>query len=120
MGVPVLATYKAKGFWRPVCDASQVPDPWKYAVKEVRSTVGIIWAPIRFGANSINSATSTLPRRLPRKLAGNGRQRRRCAGVRWHPHLVPAFAAADAFSSVMGVGRRAGLLRVGPIYGDSA
>ena len=55
--VPVLTTYSESDFGGPFATPAEYQDPWLR--EQIAQHGWAIWAPIRFGANSINFATST-------------------------------------------------------------
>jgi microcin C transport system permease protein len=90
--------------WRPVCTAADYQDPWLQ--KQLDDNGWILWAPIRFGATTIDFATQTpFLRPLDEKLAGYRCQRRRCAGrILYGTRISILFGLLlTFFSSVLGV-----------------
>jgi ABC-type microcin C transport system permease subunit YejE len=96
--VPVLANYSESDFGGPFATPAVYQDPWLR--EQIDQHGWALWAPVRFGANSINYATSTPSRRpLQRKTGWEPTQ---TAAMCWHAsstgHVSPAFRAdADAF-----------------------
>lgn len=64
--VPVIANYNESDFGGPFATPAEYQDPW--LCQQIEQHGWALWAPVRFGANSINFATTTpsLPR-PPRK-----------------------------------------------------
>lgn len=85
--VPVLTTYSESDFGGPFATPTEYQDPWLR--EQIAQHGWAIWAPIRFGANSINFATSTPSlRRLPRKT---GWERTPTAAMCWRASsMAPA------------------------------
>ena len=61
--VPVLNNYSESDFGGPFATPAEYQDPWLR--QQIDQHGWALWAPIRFGANSINFATTT-PSLLPR------------------------------------------------------
>lgn len=94
--VPVLTTYSESDFGGRL---RRQPVPDHGYVNRSRSTAGLSGRRFVLARTVLTSPRPPLPFAAFRaKLAGNGRQRRRCAGAHplWHPHLAPVWAAADA------------------------
>lgn len=95
---PLLKNYSESDFGGPLASQADYQDPW--LKQRLENNGWVLWAPIRFGATSINFATDKpLPfSTLPAKLAGNGCQRRRCAGTHslWHADLGSVWPDADS------------------------
>lgn len=76
---PLVKNYSESDFGGPLATRADYRDPWLKQQLEDRGWV--LWAPVRFGANSINFATDTpFPRPFGAKLAGYRCQRWRRAG----------------------------------------
>lgn len=113
--VPVLKNYTEQTFGGAFATAADYQDPW---LQQQLATHGwALWPPVRFGATTINFA-STVPFPSPPSASnwlGHRRQRRRCAGADplWDTHLGALRSAADAvLQRAGGAGRGdTGLLR---------
>ncbi|STV14455.1 Oligopeptide transport system permease OppC [Klebsiella pneumoniae] len=79
--VPVLKNYTEQTFGGAFATAADYQDPW---LQHQLATHGwALWPPVRFGATTINFA-STVPFPSPPSASnwlGTDRQRRRCAGA---------------------------------------
>lgn len=102
--VPALKNYSETTFGGSFATAADYQDPWLQ--KQLDDNGWVLWAPIRFGATTIDFATQTpFPSPLDEKLAGYRCQRRRCAGPYFirHADIDSVWPAADLFLQRAGV-----------------
>ncbi|STP18940.1 ABC transporter permease [Escherichia coli] len=94
---PLLKNYSESDFGGPLASQADYQDPW--LKQRLENNGWVLWAPIRFGATSINFATDKpfLLHPPRQKLAGNGCQWRRCTGTHslWHADLSSVWPDAD-------------------------
>lgn len=85
---PLVKNYSERDFGGPLATTADYQDPWLQRQLENRGWV--LWAPVRFGANTINFATTQpFPSRLRRKTGW--------APMRMAATFSPASCTAPAF-----------------------
>jgi microcin C transport system permease protein len=102
--VPVLANYSESDFGGPFATPAEYQDPWLR--QQIEQHGWALWAPVRLAQTALTLPPRPLPfPALHAKLAGNGCQRRRCAGAHplRHAYLLLFGLMLTLFSSVMGV-----------------